>query len=1572
MSQAILKLQKGNKTPETTSEKLFKDGNRNVSLKLLEDSASKGINQYLEGRNWSRKKRQAFMDAYSDMITSIDNGTISQRNLSRQYIDSSGKLENSKKKGFDAYGEAAYYLGTILDKTPEYSTEEKKESKKKYDPNGLLTQFRNKYFGGNDIDAEIWQQRDVKDSKTGKYGTANRAKAFADVLENYSKSINDSDYDYSDSAFKDKEDLLSRINTAIAQLRDNKVDNNDYSALASLGISGDSARALFSVDPLNQSSDSSQQSDGQTTQQSSDPELEKAQQQLEQMDKDKERQATLDKYNNEIKERQLRQQLTSQWYEPAKNFQREILQLPKVSYDRMRWANLMKGSNQNKYYTSFGQLMSTYDPVKHSNMMVFNGLHSKNGDRMRVSYLQHLANNLDYLNSINALQDSGWRGWKYYRDSIDKKSGTVYLYNPTTNQIIREAVYRVPALKNMLLQGTQQNTNPNPFMKEGGVIEFQFGGPVNYQALTNNYINSQKKLQAQKQKKQEQYRKEHKDEIKLSDKGLDGTDYARIGAALLDLGSAVSSFVPGIGTVASGATGVASTLVNFGADVAEDGLDAGDFKRLGANAAMDAVGLIPGLGASGKAGKVAKTLGKTLPKLLVAFNTVQLGYHAPEITASLKKLVTGDFKNLTTSDLQNIGTALSAIAAGSRGHNSMKQRNVYKKAAATGKMNLQDASGKYRTVSKQDLEGIKQAKTLEEANTLFKKATGDKNAELASTFRGSNPFTKKFYKTSSDPRYGEEFDFSKVKQGERNFGSDKGIGRGKGRALDEWFYMKKVGQGRPDSKPSIIGQWLSKIKLSPNYDVYNKPKPKTGSETTQQSAKPQQETSQPKQQEQNTQTTEQNNNQQSTTTQQAATQQTATQQTNTQTKQQQQSKPKQQEQPVTQTGTQKPESQNKQDNTKQQSGETKKTVDQKIAEQEQKKSEIGWFQAEQSMNNQSSSVKTQQAVKSVGQKIQEAMNTMPEPDTKAYTKRLNRDKSKSATNLKQQREQNRGRKKVRKKEFGGVIFAQDGTKLYNYGRYNPSFFNDWSGLVAGPVTQDVVNGRKNTYGKVGKASGYKFDTTSRLNTALGLIANKKITLDDVDMFQRRHAGLYAGYNPSMHPIFNQKVKDYQTDWNGIGLNQSIILPGYNTNYDIASKHPISGDGSSSNWRSDGMYDQITDDRRILARKEDYYTNGVFDQQKFDSDVALAKAQGYDYYLDPESNYYMLKPITSQAETKPQVTTNESKINEYTNWRKPIMQVVSQYASDLKPDLISIGRLTGSIINNNRVTKETLAGLRPLLRDTFQLNRYVRGDLASKQNYYNNAAQLESFADRPRTSDASLQFAGQLDTRLKANQLRAQGEAIDNQAIKQSADQAWQVNAQNTERRSNVANLNRQAMLGIDAAKHQINAARMSANWTGNIDPFLKEQEYKARTAQEQQRAFNLKVAQQKLQDLYSSDDGVIKSLQDKLVNAPAGTDITTMPEYKQLQDLQKQKTNDYLNAYNRAYAQIYGLRYPTYQYQKQYFKSGGSVEVAQIRAQTQSAKMFQDNIKEQVRNNIRMINNLSSVTKQLILKSMTL
>lgn len=128
MAQAVRKFENGggvnqgtnNTTNETPETRLFKVDNRNIATDDLICNASSNLESYLESTGWSRRKKDAFRESYGDYIKAIDSGNISSRDLSRNWIDSSGVLSNTTGRGFDANGAVAHYLDQIVDVIPDY------------------------------------------------------------------------------------------------------------------------------------------------------------------------------------------------------------------------------------------------------------------------------------------------------------------------------------------------------------------------------------------------------------------------------------------------------------------------------------------------------------------------------------------------------------------------------------------------------------------------------------------------------------------------------------------------------------------------------------------------------------------------------------------------------------------------------------------------------------------------------------------------------------------------------------------------------------------------------------------------------------------------------------------------------------------------------------------------------------------------------------------------------------------------------------------------------------------------------------------------------------------------------------------------------------------------------------------------------------------------------------------------------------------------------------------------------------------------------------------------------------
>lgn len=243
---------------------------------------------------------------------------------------------------------------------------------------------------------------------------------------------------------------------------------------------------------------------------------------------------------------------------------------------------------------------------------------------------------------------------------------------------------------------------------------------------------------------------------KPGDTEFTATDIARISAAGMDVASALSAFAPVYGTAISAGSGLISSLTNFGADMFDKSVSAGDmWKNLGTNIAMDAVGLVPGFGTAGKAGKITKTLVKYVPKIVTALSAANA--LSPESRASWAKLASNE--SLTVKDWQNIAAGCSALAGISRGAVGHFNAHTMAKGTKTKDFNITASDGKQYKVTAEQLETLKKQKSLEDINKEFKKIHPD--AELGSFFRNGK-WQQLRHLHFNNPQVKSVYDFSRL------------------------------------------------------------------------------------------------------------------------------------------------------------------------------------------------------------------------------------------------------------------------------------------------------------------------------------------------------------------------------------------------------------------------------------------------------------------------------------------------------------------------------------------------------------------------------------------------------------------------------------------------------------------------------------------------------------------------------------------------------------------------------------------------------------------------------------------
>ena len=351
--------------------------------------------------------------------------------------------------------------------------------------------------------------------------------------------------------------------------------------------------------------------------------------------------------------------------------------------------------------------------------------------------------------------------------------------------------------------------------------------------------------------------------------------------------------------------------------------------------------------------------------------------------------------------------------------------------------------------------------------------------------------------------------------------------------------------------------------------------------------------------------------------------------------------------------------------------------------------------------------------------------------------------------------------------------------------------------------------------------------------------------------QSRHAKLYSDANKSGNwqniAYQNDLVGQYQHDYKGdkrfgtyspgnnykTDFNQLGIVKAQEQNrYDISGPKRTSGDYGNHDFKVDNLYSAITDDRRLLGRKGDWDETSE-DYKQWQKDL---NARGWETFLDNDG-YYKLRRlgdplkrlgITGHIEglnlpiniskkedgSRVPVGTKDGKYG--FDWSK-IQSVASKILNN--PNLYAAGRLAGNLLANERIYDEYIKGIRPNLLQTYQTHRQVLGDEATKQAYYRRAAQGQTKAAQPFTSDADRQVAYMNEAKRVGDELRAQGDLADNQEIRRTSDESNQHQWANTQRATEVANTNLASLNKAIADKHSILAQKHAAQWS-SIDNFL--------------------------------------------------------------------------------------------------------------------------------------------------------
>lgn len=238
---------------------------------------------------------------------------------------------------------------------------------------------------------------------------------------------------------------------------------------------------------------------------------------------------------------------------------------------------------------------------------------------------------------------------------------------------------------------------------------------------------------------------------------------------------------------------------------------------------------------------------------------------------------------------------------------------------------------------------------------------------------------------------------------------------------------------------------------------------------------------------------------------------------------------------------------------------------------------------------------------------------------------------------------------------------------------------------------------------------------------------------------------------------------------------------------------------------------------------------------------------------------------------------------------------------MMPNLLEDIRLGMGLNANERILREKLKGIRPNLQDTYYTHRQVVGDEGTKQAYYTRAAQGQTRAAQPMTSDADRQVAYEMEAKREADELRARGDLADNQEIRRTSDESNQHEWANTQRATDVANANAIQLNAANAARQDLLAQKVSAD-NSSWDNFLKSREYRIRERDAEERMMEDQIFAMQAKDQLEDDEELLQAkkkltdLVNKHTDKDGNVDLTNseIQEAKRAyRRLMSQKTAEY-------------------------------------------------------------------------------
>lgn len=1622
MSQVIRKYNSGGKSPEEPELFEWKDVGKYNKSDLI-SGLYRNVDTYITNNNLSGKKADAFRTATSRLIDGIKNGTVTLNgdgtfNVSDKSLSSTGQFDKNflggeKNTDNNANNRAGDY---VLDYIKSMNTYKKPTvaapKKEKFDFNKYFTgEVSRRWYGGNDIDNDnFFNRRSEKD----------RLKLMSDIAGGITPEML-SGYDLEGTVGADE--ILNRSKRFVEAINNGTLDNNDYNAFAELGGGGldrwlkPQEEQTATVDVrggLRKQWEAEARQKGYTDEaiQAYIDNKQRALDEASQKEVDARNTAQEEKLHADAKaaeEERIRQLGASN----IGNYN-TISTLPEVTpYD-------FEGVYKSRYENPWSLSFSAYDlnPDKSTQTVP---LHREDGsgyyDSVNIgktvpgtTAAQRLANDLDYYiraaeRNANdpdikgkALEQLG-SGEYVIPNSYNPSTGLIRVYNPKTRQLrwvealtTQTGKDRVEYLYNI--------ANSPKYKAEGGILKAQQGNVIDWNALNKRaneemyerdrqaVLSKFKRIEEEEAAKKAAETKpsaanltpEQKAarERKPAKTGFTGVDIARLGA----IGADIASMLPGLGGV-----GIAGTLANFGADIADDGLDSGDWGRLAGNIGLDLVGFIPGLGAAAKGSRVLKNVVKWAPRLL---SIATAGNYGTAGIQSLQKAISTP-KDLTVDDYRNIAEVIKVAIGGGRGIKRGIQSHNLKNAAKTGDYQITTNKGEKKLTANQYNE-IVSHKKLADQNAALQLLLKDDDLNISK---------KANWRMGTNSIIRHDYDFNKTKK----------VMTSKGEIEVPLVYStseKQIAGNMQRSFPSIPGfekvpQWYNAYKyrkLNANSPTETKPsssRPSNAKSTalvptgkrneyTKENAELQGYIRHTKEKAVADASKRADVDDSKFKPSRAATNIARTREVakNDRLSRQAVSKETQRakNEALASWAVNQPFPKRPLTGAARTSKEKSyRNIFQPIPEREynkvwdeliKNKKDFGYEDVTPRRSIYTPPTPTEITVtpNSITDKNARYLWELVNPP-KRSTAHIKRELPKKQTKPKTKKKSKDDR--VTKKADGGLLIPKFQSPAAPIQRRNVRSADDLS------WNNDILNslGLKNTLGNITPANASKYNNMQGDYAKLGFGTSKP---GDTSLT----------YDPN--------AAAYQTTFNNLtSVNQDTMS-------DLVRRGRITGRGGSSDkgtqWTADGLKgDQtflrhlgtaattkegmdvlkslVPDDIDVIKNLNQGMVNFVPKLKM----AGITDGKGFNIPNTPIATTGLLDETVPDVEATPQdiKTTNNSGSYKLNTKGKAATNVLSGLRT-LPEDIIALGRMVGGLRANRRAADKYKEGLKPLLVDTYENVIPITGNYLAKVSADKQASNLTSLAARPRTSDGSLQLAGELEAGNRAAQMRFQGDMADADMFNRTRTLAQQESDAAKARRTDVANRNRASMLQIDAAKKQIDSARITNNYERVISPYLAGIEGRFRQNRAAGKQFDLEQARLASATKYRPQ---LQALQDRYLEAQKNNDQegmkAAMNDYYRLVDAQNQE----MLAQRKKLTQMPWLfeQVNPVQAKIPYNKSGAKMNSADRiimqRARDFNKRMLEDNkqlhknINESKKQQADLIKHMSSLTAELIKKGMS-